>query len=59
MPKIKIDKEFYERVKVYAESAGYSSVDEFVRHCLEKELENINQSDDESVKERLQGLGYI
>ncbi len=36
--KIKLDKDLFEKVKKYARLAGYSSADEFVTHCLEKEL---------------------
>ncbi len=35
---IKLDKDLLERVKRYADLAGYSSVDEFITHALEKEL---------------------
>ena len=60
-PKIKLDKNLYERLKTCADTAGYSSVDEFVRHVLEREAEKIagNDADEEEVKERLKGLGYI
>jgi len=59
-PKIKISKELFEKVKQLAELSGYSSVDEFVEHVLEKEIARVNEDDDkEKVKERLKGLGYI
>jgi len=58
--KIKLDKELYDRVKRYADIAGYSSVDEFVTHVLEKELSSVDDSEsEEEVKKRLQGLGYL
>ena len=60
MPKIKIDSDLYERIKVYTESAGYSSIEEFIHHCIEKELDEKNQPyDEEAIKNRLKGLGYI
>ena len=60
MPKIKIDKELYEQMKKYADKAGYSSVDEFVAHTLEKVIEMADDSTlDDAVKERLKGLGYL
>ena len=37
-PKVKLEKALYEKIKMYAEIAGYSSVQEFVHHALEKEL---------------------
>ena len=58
--KIKIDKELYRKVKVYAEMAGYSSVDEFVAHTLEKEISQLEEADsEEEIKKKLKGLGYI
>jgi hypothetical protein len=59
-PKIKLDKDLYERTKKAAELAGYSSVDEFVIHVLEKELAGIDDgASDEEIKKKLEGLGYI
>jgi metal-responsive CopG/Arc/MetJ family transcriptional regulator len=59
-PKIKLSKELFEKVKQLAELSGYSSIDEFVAHVLEKEIAKVNKDDDkEKVKERLKGLGYI
>ena len=59
--KIKIDKDLLERLQKAAELAGYSSVDEFVVHVLEKELSRIDDggASDEEIKKRLEGLGYI
>ena len=60
-PKIKLDKGLYEQLEECAEVAGYSSVDEFVQHVLEKEVARIQTGadDEETVKKRLEGLGYI
>ncbi len=59
-PKIKIDKDLYRRLKECAEKAGYSSVDEFITHVLEKAAETIgDDADEDEVKRRLKGLGYI
>jgi len=59
-PKLRIDRELYERLKRCAEAAGYSSVDEFIRHALEKAAAAVDEADsEEEVKKRLQGLGYI
>lgn len=60
MAKIKIDDELFEKVKKYSEIAGYSSVEEFVRHALEKEVSQLDEAgDEEEVKKKLQGLGYL
>jgi metal-responsive CopG/Arc/MetJ family transcriptional regulator len=58
--KIKLDKELLQRVKRYADIAGYSSVEEFITHALEKELSKLDGAEsEEEIKKRLQGLGYI
>ena len=60
MPKIKIESGLHDRLKKVTEIAGYSSVEEFVTHMIEKELEKIEApEDDKLIEERLRGLGYI
>lgn len=60
MPKITIEQDLYARLKDCAIVVGYSSIDEFVAHVLEKEIALIEEAeDDPDVKKRLQGLGYI
>jgi len=60
MPKIKLDKDLYEKVKQFADKAGYSSSDEFIAHLLEQVTNPSNpDDDDEDVMQRLKGLGYI
>jgi hypothetical protein len=47
-------------VKRYADLAGYSSVEEFITHCLEKEIAQLEEADsEEDIKKKLKGLGYI
>ena len=58
--KIKLDKALMEKVKKYADMAGYSSVEEFITHCLEKEISKLEEADsEEEIKKKLKGLGYI
>ncbi len=58
--KVKLDKHLLEKVKRYAEMAGYSSPEEFITHALEKESAQLEEADTEDeVKKRLRGLGYI
>ena len=59
--KLKLDKDIYERAKKYAELSGYSDVDEFIQHVIEKELAQIEEcgESNEEVEKRLRGLGYI
>jgi len=60
MAKIKIDKELYKKVEHVSKIAGYSSVDEFISHLLEKTVKQDGpEENDEDVLKRLQGLGYI
>jgi hypothetical protein len=60
MAKIKIEGALWERVEKAAAAAGYSSPEEFVLHVLEKELATLEGAEDEEeIKKRLQGLGYI
>ena len=60
MPKVKLDKDLFARVEKFAKLAGYSSVDEFVVHALEKEISQLEGADsEEDIKKKLQGLGYI
>lgn len=58
--KIKLKKDLLEKVKKYAEMSGYSSVEEFITHCLEKEISKLEESNsEEEIKKKLKGLGYI
>ena len=58
--KVKIRKELLDEAKKFAADSGYSSVDEFIEHCIEKELtQGIDGEDQEKIKDRLKGLGYI
>jgi len=57
---VKVDKALLAKARRYASIAGYSSVEEFIGHALEKELAKLDdaQTEDE-VRRRLKGLGYI
>lgn len=57
---VKLDKTLLARAKRYADLAGYSSVQEFITHALEKELAELDKADsEEDIKKKLKGLGYI
>lgn len=60
-PKVKIDKDLLEKVKKYSRIAGYSSPEEFIHHALEKEIAQLEEAgeDEEEIKKKLRGLGYI
>ena len=58
--KVRLDRDLLARVKRYSDIAGYSSVQEFITHALEKELAQLEEADSEDeIRKRLQGLGYI
>lgn len=58
--KVKLEKNLLDRVKKFAELSGYSSTEEFITHCLEKEIAKLEESDsEEEIKKKLKGLGYI
>jgi hypothetical protein len=58
--KIKLGKDLIAKLKKYASLSGYSSVEEFVTHVLEKEVAKFEDSDsEEDIKKKLKGLGYI
>jgi hypothetical protein len=58
--RIKLDRAFYDRVEKCAAAVGYASVEEFVRHALEKEMARLEKEEGEKVMDdRLRGLGYL
>ena len=58
--KIKISKDLYSQLEQVSQEAGYSSVDEFINHVLQREVKSVQKSDDQAEAERqLRGLGYI
>jgi metal-responsive CopG/Arc/MetJ family transcriptional regulator len=57
---VKLDADLWQRVQEYAQKAGYSSAEEFVRHVLEKELARLEVPDrKEDMERHLRGLGYL
>ena len=63
--KIKLDGDLLNRCRKQAEQLGYSSVEEFITHVLERELRSMEgtggetAADEEEIANRLKGLGYI
>jgi hypothetical protein len=57
---VKLNRIICERARRAAEAAGYSSLEEFIEHAVEKELANHEQSasKDELIR-KLKGLGYL
>jgi hypothetical protein len=60
MVKVKVDPALFERAKHAASTAGYSSVEEFIADCIEKQIQRLKVENDEGqVSDQLRGLGYI
>ena len=60
--KIKLDRGLLEQCRQQAKAMGYSSVEEFITHVLEKELKTAREESKETKTEllnRLKGLGYL
>ena len=57
---VKLDSALYERAAAAAAKAGYSSVEEFIEHAVEKELVHYEAPDNrDDVLRKLKGLGYL
>jgi hypothetical protein len=60
MVKVKIESSLLEQAKRAATTAGYSSVEEFIANCIEKEVRRLKLDENEAqVSDQLRGLGYI
>ena len=60
--RVKLDQALYDRARQVAVTAGFSSVDEFVNHLVERKLDRLGldqELDQEQLRERLRGLGYL
>ena len=57
---IQLNPDLWRRVTEYAAKAGYSSVQEFIEHLVEKELSRQEEAEArEEMERRLRGLGYL
>jgi hypothetical protein len=60
VPKVQIESALYERAKKAADATGYSSIEEFIAHCIENELKKLKiEEAEDQVSKQLRGLGYI
>jgi len=60
MAKVKVDADLLDRAARAARKAGYSSVEEFVAHAIENELQKHEAEEAEAqVSDLLRGLGYL
>lgn len=57
---IKLSKPLCERARQVVEKAGYSSLEEFIEHAMERDLARLEEADSkEELIKKLKGLGYI
>jgi Arc/MetJ-type ribon-helix-helix transcriptional regulator len=57
---VKLNKSLCDRARVVVEKAGYSSLEEFIEHAMERDLQRLEQADSkEALIEKLKGLGYL
>ena len=57
---LKLSATLCERVRQAAKRAGYSSVEEFVEHAIEKHLASFETAEPrQDVVKKLKGLGYL
>jgi hypothetical protein len=57
---VKLNNTICERARRAAEAAGYSSLEEFIEHAIEKELaSHEDPGSKEELLKQLKGLGYI
>lgn len=57
---IKLSKSLCERARAVVERAGYSSLEEFIEHAMERDLSRLEQAESkEDLIKKLKGLGYL
>ena len=57
---VKLSKPLCDRARAVVEKAGYSSLEEFIEHAMERDLARLEQTDSkEALIEKLKGLGYL
>ncbi len=57
---VKLSKPLCERARQVVEKAGYSSLEEFIEHAMERDLARLEEADSkEELIKKLKGLGYI
>ncbi|MGI9070609.1 MAG: hypothetical protein ACR2JB_04595 [Bryobacteraceae bacterium] len=57
---MKLNKSLCDRARLLVEKAGYSSLEEFIEHAVEKDLARLEEADSkEDLIKKLKGLGYL
>ncbi len=57
---VKLNSALCDRAKLLVERAGYSSLEEFIEHAMERDLARLETSESkEELMHKLKGLGYL
>ena len=57
---VKLNPSLCDRAKKIVEKAGYSSLEEFIEHAMERDLSRLETSESkEELMRKLKGLGYL
>jgi hypothetical protein len=57
---VKLSSALCDRARIIVERAGYSSLEEFIEHAMERDLARLETSDSkEELVRKLKGLGYL
>jgi hypothetical protein len=57
---IKLSKDLCDRARLIVDRAGYSSLEEFIEHAIERDLARLEDTDSkEDLIKKLKGLGYL
>ena len=57
---VKLNSSLCDRAKLIVEKAGYSSLEEFIEHAMERDLARLETSESkEELMRKLKGLGYL
>ncbi len=57
---VKLNKSLCERARKVVDQAGYSSLEEFIEHAVERDLARLEQAQSkEELLHKLKGLGYL
>lgn len=58
-PKIRLEPSLLARAQKRAEELGYGSLEEYLTHLIEQDLQKLTPAEDAALQERLRGLGYL
>ena len=57
---VKLSKPLCHRARVLVEKVGYSSLEEFIEHAMERDLARLEETESkEDLIDKLKGLGYL